>query len=108
MASFHEQALIWIRRIPVGKVATYGQIAALGGSPRSAIIVGEILRRQTDSADLPWQRVVNREGRISIINIEFPASLQAELLRAEGVEVTERDNTFYVDLRRFQWQTERA
>jgi len=108
MSGFNERVVQAIHQIPSGQVATYGQIAGLAGSPRAAIIVGEILRRQTDAADLPWQRVINREGRISIVNMEFPASLQAELLRAEGVEVTERDNAYFVDLKRFQWQRDGA
>lgn len=104
MSSFHERVIQIIQQIPPGSVATYGQVAALAGSPRAALMVGQILRRQTQAADLPWQRVINKEGRISIVNIEFPASLQAELLRAEGIDVTERNRSFYVDLRRYGWK----
>jgi methylated-DNA-protein-cysteine methyltransferase-like protein len=103
MTSFGHKAIAVIRRIPAGRVATYGQVAALAGSPRAAIIVGQILRHQTASAQLPWQRVINREGRISINNIEYPAEAQAELLRAEGVVVKERNGTYFIDLKRFQW-----
>lgn len=102
-ASFQTRVVRYIRQIPPGRVATYGQIAGLAGSPRAAIIVGEILRRQTHAHDLPWQRVINRQGRLSIVNIEFPAALQAELLRNEGVAVEEIAGTFQVDLARFQW-----
>lgn len=108
MSGFNQRVVAEILRIPKGKVATYGQIAGLAGSPRAAIIVGQILRHQTDSAQLPWQRVVNRDGRISIVNMAFPANLQAELLRDEGVEVIERDSNYFIDLNRFQWRTERA
>lgn len=108
MSGFNQRVVAEILRIPKGKVATYGQIAGLAGSPRAAIIVGQILRHQTDSAQLPWQRVINRDGRISIVNMAFPANLQAELLRAEGVEVIERDSNYFIDLNRFQWRTERA
>lgn len=108
MSAFNQKVIDWIKKIPAGRVATYGQIAALAGSPRAAIIVGEILRRQTQSADLPWQRVINREGRISIVNMEYPATLQAELLRAEGIEVTESAGSYLVDLKRFQWHSEGA
>lgn len=103
MASFQEQVIQSIRKIPVGRVATYGQIAGMAGSPRAAIIVGEILRRQTHAQDLPWQRVINRHGQLSIVNMEFPAALQAELLRNEGVIVDEVNGTFQVDLAHFQW-----
>ncbi len=103
MSAFHGRAIDAIRRIPRGTVATYGQIAGLAGSPRAAIIIGEILRRQTQSADLPWQRVINKEGRISIVNMQFPAALQAELLRSEGVDVREVNGAYHVDLTRFLW-----
>lgn len=105
MESFHERVIDCIRQIPAGRVATYGQIAGMAGSPRAAIIVGQLLRQHTQTHNLPWQRVINREGRISIVNIEFPAELQAELLRNEGITVTEQNGSFLVDLARFQWKS---
>ncbi len=92
-----------VRRIPKGKVATYGQIATLCGSPRGAQVVGWALRALKPGNRVPWQRVINAEGRISIENMDTPKSLQADLLRAEGVEVELRDGNFYVDLRKFGW-----
>lgn len=105
MSNFHTRVIESIRQIPVGKVATYGQIAGMAGSPRAAIIVGQILRQHTQTHSLPWQRVINRQGRISIVNIEFPAEIQAELLRNEGVTVTEQNGSFTIDLARFQWKS---
>jgi methylated-DNA-protein-cysteine methyltransferase-like protein len=101
--SFEQQVYSAINRIPKGRVATYGQIAALAGSPRSARAVGTILRHQAEG--LPWQRVINREGRISIVNMEYPAEIQAELLRQEGVEVQEKNGEYFVDLLRYLWET---
>ncbi len=90
-------------RIPRGKVATYGQIAGMAGSPRAAKTVGQILNRQSQTHNLPWQRVINRQGRISIATLEYPAQLQAELLGQDGVKVEERDGSFWVDLKKYLW-----
>ncbi|AIH59419.1 DNA methyltransferase [Mycobacterium tuberculosis] len=67
-----------VAAIPLGRVSTYGDIAALAGlsSPR---IVGWIMR--TDSSDLPWHRVIRASGRPA----QHLATRQLELLRAEGV-----------------------
>jgi len=91
-----------VRRIPRGQVATYGQVAALAGFPRAARLVGWILHESHES--IPWQRVINREGRLSIMHEVLTASVQAQLLREEGVEVVERDDAFWVDLKRYLWQ----
>ncbi len=106
MRSFEERVIDAIKQIPTGKVATYGQIAGLAGSPRAAITVGGILRRQTQNKDLPWQRVISREGRISIVNMEFPPELQAELLKAEGVAVALRGSAYFIDLQKYRWCVE--
>ena len=83
--------------IPQGKVATYGQIAAILGSPRAARMVGTALAGSL-AQKIPWQRVVNRHGMVSIENLAVPKEEQAARLRDDGVTVTERDNNFYVDL----------
>jgi methylated-DNA-protein-cysteine methyltransferase-like protein len=93
--NFYEQVYAVVRRIPRGKVTNYGRVAKMLGSPNAARAVGYALRalkdKQDDPAygDIPWQRVVNSQGRISIVNREFSAQLQAELLREEGVAVSE-------------------
>ncbi len=92
-----------VRKVPRGRVATYGQIAALVGSPRAARIVGWALRSVVESKRVPWQRIVNKDGMISIENMQAPKELQAELLRQEGVEVTERDGNFWIDLKQYGW-----
>ena len=92
-----------VRKIPRGKVATYGQIAALCGSPRGAQVVGWALRTVAPKSNVPWQRGINKEGMISIENMNAPKEQQAQLLRAEGVEVEERDGNLFVDLKKFGW-----
>lgn len=93
-----------IKSIPKGKVATYGQVAALAGSPRSAIVVGQILHHQTGTFDLPWQRVINSKGMISTTCLEHPPAMQAGLLREDGVDVSEEGDQFWVDLKKYGWQ----
>lgn len=92
-----------VRRIPRGRVATYGQIAALVGSPRGAQVVGWALRVVASKSSVPWQRVINKEGMISIENMNAPKEQQAMLLRSEGVEVQERDGNYWVDLKQYGW-----
>ncbi|MGD8586148.1 MAG: MGMT family protein [Chloroflexota bacterium] len=92
--NFYEQVYAVVRQIPPGKVTSYGRVAQMLGAPNAARAVGYALRALKDKgdeyADVPWQRVVNSQGRISIVNREHGAQRQAELLRAEGVEVNEQ------------------
>lgn len=92
-----------IKQIPYGRVMSYGQVAAVAGSPRAAIIVGQILRHSTERNNLPWQRVINSKGIISIVNINYPAELQAELLRSEGIKVEKINTEYHIDLQKYGW-----
>jgi len=64
--SLSEQIALVVQSIPSGQVATYGQVAAIAGNPRAARQVVRTLKMWARSRDLPWHRVVNREGRISL------------------------------------------
>jgi methylated-DNA-protein-cysteine methyltransferase-like protein len=90
-----------VRRIPRGKVTTYGQIAGLAGFPGQARMTGYALHSLKEGTDVPWYRVVNASGRIS-----FPAGSEAEaiqksLLRSEGVTFEENGT---IDLDRYGWK----
>lgn len=85
-ASFRDRVIAIVRAIPPGRVATYGQVAALAGRPRAARVIGGILRSAPD--DVPWHRVVNAQGGISTYRIGA-GDLQAALLAHEGVIVSE-------------------
>ncbi len=102
--NFYELVYAVVRRIPKGKVTSYGRIAQMLGAPNAARAVGYALRALKDKDDayddVPWQRVVNSQGRISIVNREHGAQRQAELLRAEGVEV---DEQLRIDLDVYLW-----
>lgn len=91
----------WLKKIPCGKVATYGQVAAILSKPRAARLVGWALAKCP--SDVPWQRVINREGMISIENINAPKELQAELLKKEGIKVVRRENNWWVNLNIYVW-----
>lgn len=93
-----------VRRIPRGRVATYGQIAALIGNPRASQVVGWALRTLKPTTNVPWHRVINRAGMISIENMTTPKEHQAAKLRAEGVAVELRDGNFFIDLEQFGWK----
>jgi methylated-DNA-protein-cysteine methyltransferase-like protein len=104
--SFYEQVYDVVRRIPQGQVTSYGRIAQMLGKPHAARAVGYALsalkdRRPGEGEAVPWQRVVNHVGRISIQNRENSARRQAELLRAEGVAVSD---DLQIDLRRYLWE----
>jgi len=106
--NFYEQVYKVVQRIPKGKVSSYGRIAQMLGRPNAARAVGYALSAlknpQSDapytSATVPWQRVVNSQGRISIVNRDKTATKQARLLREEGVDV---DDNGRIDLERFLW-----
>jgi methylated-DNA-protein-cysteine methyltransferase-like protein len=94
--NFSEKVFQITRNIPRGHVATYGQIAAVMGQPRAARTVGWALARS--EPDVPWHRVVNRHGMISIENIHVTKDTQARNLREEGIQVFEREGNYWVDL----------
>lgn len=74
--------------IPKGKVASYGQIAKLAGLPRHARLVGRVLKEMDASSDLPWHRVINSQGKISVHKLdEQGMNIQAAKLMQEGVVV---------------------
>ena len=86
-----------VRRVPHGKVATYGQIARLAGR-RGARRVGYALAALRDGTDVPWQRIINSRGEISRRNTTDGHDHQRWLLEEEGVEFSANGR---IDLRRF-------
>ena len=83
MVEFTEKVLTIIKSIPYGKVMTYGQIAAVAGNPWGARQVSRILHSMSNNNDLPWHRVVNAKGSISLRG--EGELLQKSLLVDEGV-----------------------
>jgi methylated-DNA-protein-cysteine methyltransferase related protein len=94
---------IWrlVSRIPAGRVATYGQIAALAGLPGQARQVGYALAALPAGSDVPWQRVVNARGEVSPRSSFDGAPRQRLLLLEEGILF---DAGGRIDLRRHRWR----
>lgn len=89
-----------VRRIPSGRVATYGQVAALAGLAGRARQVGYALHSLPEGSSLPWQRVINGRGEVSPRSTEGWEHYQRHLLEEEGVIFDSRGR---VDLERFRW-----
>jgi methylated-DNA-protein-cysteine methyltransferase-like protein len=92
-----------VRRIPRGRVATYGQVAALAGFPRQPRLAGYALRHS--DATVPWHRVVNAWGRISTRADTESARVQRILLVGEGVRFSAGGE---LDLARYGWRPRRS
>ena len=90
-----------VRQVPPGQVTSYGAVARMLSHPRGARTVGWALHSLPEGSDVPWQRVINSQGRISTSCREHAASLQRELLEAEGVQFTDRGT---IDWERFGWE----
>jgi len=90
-----------VSEIPRGRVATYGQIAKLAGIHGQARRVGYALSALPNGSPVPWQRVVNAKGEISLRAQSGAENLQRKLLRAEGVRF---DRNGRILMERFQWR----
>lgn len=104
---FYQQVYAVVRRVPRGRVTSYGRVARMLGRPNAARAVGYALNALRDKSGdpryqgIPWQRVINSRGRISIPNTGGGADRQAELLRSEGVVV---GDDWRVDLSIYLWE----
>lgn len=96
----HSKIYAVVRRIPSGKVATYGQVAVLAGYPRQARLVGYALNGCPQT--LPWHRVINAQGRISLPSDSTAAISQRRRLQEEGVAMLGGR----VDLKHYRWEPE--
>jgi methylated-DNA-protein-cysteine methyltransferase-like protein len=105
MASTYHRIYQVVRKIPRGRVATYGQIARLAGLGRAARQVGYALSSLSPGEPVPWHRVINAKGEISLRRTESGCEdRQRTRLEAEGVEL---DAQGRIDLSRFQWRPRR-
>lgn len=91
-----------VKKIPYGKVATYGQIATMCGNPYYARAVGNALHNNPKPDEIPCYRVVNHSGRLADCFAFGGVNMQVQLLSAEGIEII--DNK--VDLKKYQWRGE--
>lgn len=90
-----------VKKVPKGRVVSYGQVAAAAGHPRAARQVGGILKCLPQPTDIPWWRVINKQGYISIKgNWTATKELQRDLLIRDGVKVSEN---FKVDMNKYKF-----
>jgi methylated-DNA-protein-cysteine methyltransferase-like protein len=100
VTSTYERLWAVVRRIPRGRVATYGQVAALAGFARQPRLAGYALHALPDASDVPWHRVVNSRGQVSLPESDGRAALQRALLANENVHFA----AARVDLARYGWR----
>jgi len=98
-SSFYESAWELAKRIPDGKVATYGQLATYLGSRRAARAVGYAMFNIPDDS-IPWHRVINSQGYISVGGHQHRPELQRSKLESEGVEFSKSGR---IDLNKWGW-----
>lgn len=85
----HLQAIyLALASIPAGRVVTYGQLAAMAGLPRAARLAGRALRDLPEATELPWHRVINAQGKMSLPENSTAYHEQVRRLEAEGVVIT--------------------
>lgn len=98
--SFRARVEAVVAQIPKGRVMTYGQLAALCGNARAARIVGGIAHFGT--ADLPWQRVVNKKGGLAA---GYPGGRKGHkrVLEAEGITVHGSEDSYFIEVQSLLW-----
>lgn len=99
ISHFSKQVIEIIKKIPAGKVATYGQIANLAGNNKAARQISRILHSSSDKYDLPWHRVINSQGKISL-KFGNGFEMQKAMLESEGIQVI-KDK---IDLVKYKWE----
>ncbi len=97
---FKNNVIQIVKKIPYGKVTTYGTVALLASLPRGARFVAGVLHFNSEKNNLPWHRVINRNGFISIRSLEHPKALQKALLQEEGIQVSD---DFMINLKKYGW-----
>lgn len=101
---FYEKMALVCKRIPYGRVATYGQIALLCGKPNNSRQVGHGLKCSLAGEDIPAHRIVNAKGILSGAAYFDTIDMQKMLLEAEGVTVKLTSRGWQVDLEHFGWK----
>lgn len=101
MTEFTKKVISTVKKIPKGKVATYGQIARLAGKPQGVRGVVWILSSSSGTNDLPWFRVINGKGKISFPEMTEHWIRQKGMLEREGVKF---DEGGVVNLSKYQWK----
>jgi methylated-DNA-protein-cysteine methyltransferase-like protein len=99
---YQERVYELVRRIPAGRVMSYGQIAETLGEGYTARTVGFVMHG-ADENNVPWQRVINAKGGCSTGRMTVPVDLQRKMLEDEGVVFSEKG---FCDIERYRWHPE--
>lgn len=102
---FSKAVIKMVSKIPLGKVASYGQIAKISGNPGGSRGVAWILHACSKKYKLPWQRVINSQGKISFDKTTKEYKNQKNLLLKEGILFSEAG---VVNFKKFQWSQSTA
>ncbi len=102
--NYRERVYEIVRAIPAGKVMTYGQIAAILGEGYTPRTVGYVMHG-ADTENVPWQRVINSQGKCSTGRMTIPVNLQQSMLEQEGIEFDAKGRC---DLTKYLFQTDDA
>jgi len=97
--SYREKVYEIVRQIPGGKVMTYGQIAEILGEGYTARTIGYVMHA-ADTENVPWQRVINSQGKCSTDKLLLPHNIQQKMLEDEGVVFSEKGKC---DLEEYRW-----
>jgi methylated-DNA-protein-cysteine methyltransferase-like protein len=97
--SYRERVFEIVRRIPSGRVMTYGQIAEILGEGYTPRTVGYVMNAA--EKDVPWQRVINAQGACSTGHVVLPVDLQQRMLEDEGVIFNDKKRC---DLKTYRWE----
>lgn len=97
--SYREKVYKIVREIPVGRVMTYGQIAEILGEGYTARTVGYVMHA-AETENVPWQRVINSQGKCSTDKLLLPHNIQQKILEDEGVVFSEKGKC---DLTVYRW-----
>lgn len=97
--AYKETVYELVRQIPRGRVMTYGQIAVILGEGYTPRTVGYVMHG-ADSENVPWQRVINSQGKCSTGRLTIPVNLQQDMLEQEGVVFDEKGRC---KMKTFQW-----
>ena len=100
MSTLYERIYAQVRKVPRGRVASYGQIATLTGGC-GARQVGYAMAALPDGSEVPWQRIINSKGEISMRSSTDGHNMQRWLLEDEGIEFGLHGR---IDLQKFGWE----
>lgn len=104
MSKFKDRVIDVVKKIPEGTVVSYGQVALYVGVPRAARQVGWILNGLEDKVPVPWWRVVNNKGRLSIKGSKYSALDQKKLLEEEAIKI---DKDFSFDMEKYRFRPDK-